>query len=90
MVLSYSTLIINCNRVRAEYFMGRSSGAMVLGKFPVPGRPTNWIRVRQGHTALAVGAGGDCFGLKHSLFVYSYITQLQSYSTQTGFRGPSG
>ena len=31
---------------------------MVLGKFPVPGRPTLWITVGQGPTALAVGAGG--------------------------------
>ena len=31
---------------------------MVLGKLPVPGRPTIWIRVGQGPTALAVGAGG--------------------------------
>ena len=37
---------------------GRSGGAMVLGKFPVPGRPTIWITVGQGPTALAVGAGG--------------------------------
>ena len=27
-------------------------------KFPVPGRPTIWIIVGQGPTALAVGAGG--------------------------------
>ena len=32
---------------------------MVLGKLPVPGRPTIWITVGQGPTALAVGAGGD-------------------------------
>ena len=30
---------------------------MVLGKLPLPGRPTVWIIVGQG-TALAVGAGG--------------------------------
>ena len=34
---------------------------MVLGKLPVPGRPTIWIRVGQGPTALAVGAGRGCF-----------------------------
>ena len=33
-------------------------GAMVLGKLSVPGRPTIWITVGQGPTALAVGAGG--------------------------------
>ena len=31
---------------------------MVLGKLPVPGRPTILITVGQGPTALAVGAGG--------------------------------
>ena len=39
---------------------GWSGGAMVLGKLPVPGRPTFWITVGQGPTALAVGAGGGC------------------------------
>ena len=40
-----------------------SGGAMMLGKFPVPGRPTNvdgsWARP----TALAVGAGGACLDI---------------------------
>ena len=31
---------------------------MVLGKLPVPGRPTIWMVVGQGPIALAVGAGG--------------------------------
>ena len=31
---------------------------MALGKLPVPGRPTIWIKVGQGPAALAVGAGG--------------------------------
>ena len=33
----------------------------MLGKLPVPGRPTIWIRVGQGPTALAVG--GDCLDI---------------------------
>ena len=36
---------------------------MVLGKLPVPGRLTIWIRVGQGPTALAVGAGGGCLDI---------------------------
>ena len=32
---------------------------MVLGKFPVPGRPTVSMIVGQGLIALAIGAGGD-------------------------------
>ena len=31
---------------------------MVLGKLPVPGRPTFWMIVGQGPIALAVGADG--------------------------------
>ena len=42
---------------------GRSGDAMVLGKLPVPGRPTIWIRVGQGPTAIAVGAGGGCLNI---------------------------
>ena len=35
---------------------------MVLGKLPVPGRPTNLDHSRARAYALAVGAGGGCFG----------------------------
>ena len=45
---------------------------MVLGKLPVPGRPTIWIRAGQLPTSLAVGAGGGCLDIfslvYHSLF----------------------
>ena len=46
---------------------------MVLGKLPVPGRPTILITVGQGPTALAVGAGGGCldiFTLICSFFLF--------------------
>ena len=38
---------------------------MVLGKLPVPGRPTIWMLVGQGPIALAVGAWGvgDCLDI---------------------------
>ena len=36
---------------------------MVLGKLPVPGRPTIWVTVGQGPTALALGAGGGCLDI---------------------------
>ena len=42
---------------------GWSGGAKVLGKLPVPGRPTILITVGQGPTALAVGAGGGCLDI---------------------------
>ena len=50
--LSY---ILNMPRGRA-LFRGWSGGAMVLGKLPVPGRPTIWLMVGQGPITLAVGA----------------------------------
>ena len=36
---------------------------MVLGKLAVPGRPTIWITLGQGPTALTVGAGGGCLDI---------------------------
>ena len=47
---------------------------MVLGKLPVPGRPTIWITVGQGPTMLAVGAGGGCLDIFFSrlLFLLSH------------------
>ena len=47
----------------AQFFSGWSGGAMVLDKLPVPGRPTIWITVGQGPTALAVDAGGGCLDI---------------------------
>ena len=47
---------------------------MVLGKLPVPGRPTIWMTVGQGPTALTVGAGGgglDIFTLIYPFFPLS-------------------
>ena len=35
-----------------------SGDAMVLGKLPVPGRPTVWMIVGQGPIVTAVGVGG--------------------------------
>ena len=45
---------------------------MVLGKLPVPGRPTIWMIVGQGPIALAVGAGGVCL----EFFLSSIISLL--------------
>ena len=50
---------------------------MVLGKLPVPGRPTIWIIVGQGPIALAVGAGRGLFGQFYShLFLSSVSLSL--------------
>ena len=44
---------------------------MVLGKLPVLGRPTIWITVWQGPTALAVGAGGGCLDIFTLVYLFS-------------------
>ena len=54
--------------------MGWSGGAMVLGNLPVPGRPTIWITVGQGPTALAVGAGGGCLDILTLIYPFSPLS----------------
>ena len=44
---------------------------MVLGKLPVPGRPTILITEGQGPIALAVGAGGGGFTLVYPFSSFS-------------------
>ena len=51
---------------------------MVLGKLPVPGRPTILMIVGQGPIALAVGAGGGC------LDIFPLIYHLFSFSLSLG------
>ena len=53
---------------------GWAGGAMVLGKLPVPGRPTIWITVGQGPTALAVGAGGGCLEVFTLIYPFSPLS----------------
>ena len=57
---------------------GWSGGAMVLGKLPVPGRPTILVTVGQGPIALAVGAGGG------GLDIFTLIYPFSSFSTSLG------
>ena len=49
---------------------------MVLGKLPVPGRPTIWNIVGQGPTTLA--AGGGC------LDIFSLVYHFSSFSLSLG------
>ena len=71
---------------------GRSGGAMVLGKLPVPGRPTIWISVGQGPIALAVGAGGgglDIFTLVCPFFSLSpSLWETARYRLKYCLKGP--
>ena len=57
---------------------GWSGGAMVLGKLPVPGRPTILIVVGQGPIALAVGAGGG------GLDIFTLVYPFSSFSLSLG------
>ena len=52
---------------------------MVLGKLPVPGRPTIWMIVGQGPISLAVGASGVCLDI-----FYSPLSFLSSFSLSLG------
>ena len=65
---------------------------MVLGKLPVPGRPTIWITVGQGPTALAVGAGGGCldiFTLIYPFFPLSpSLWETAQYRLKYCLKGP--
>ena len=57
---------------------GWSGGAMVLGKLPVPGRPTTLITVGQGPIALAVGAG------EGGMDIFTLIYPFSSFSLSLG------
>ena len=47
---------------------------MVLGKLPVPGRPTIWMIVGQWPVALAVGAGGGRLDIFTFLYLFSPLS----------------
>ena len=72
--------------------LGWSGGAKVLGKLPVPGRPTIWITVGQGPTALAVSAGGvgmDIFTLIYPFFPLSpSLWETARYRLKYCLKGP--
>ena len=65
---------------------------MVLGKLPVPGRPTIWITVGQGPIALAVGAGGGCLDIFTLFYPYSTLSpslwETARYRLKYCLKGP--
>ena len=69
-----------------------SGGAMVLGKLPVPGRPTIWITVGQGPTVLAVGAGGGCLDIFTLIYPFSPLSpslwETARYRLKYCLKGP--
>ena len=79
-------------RERSSASMGWSRGAMVLGKLPVPGRPTIWMIVGQGPIALAIGAGGGCLDIFTSLYPFSHLSpslwETTRYRLKYCLKGP--
>ena len=73
-------------------YRGWSGGAMVLGKLPVPGRPTIWSIVGQGPTALAVGAGGGCLDIFILIYLISPLSpslwETARYRLKYCLKGP--
>ena len=65
---------------------------MVLGKLPVPGRPTIRIIVGQGPIALAAGAGGGCLDIFTLLFPFSPLSpslwDSARYRLKYSLKGP--
>ena len=64
---------------------------MVLGKLPVPGRPTVLIPVGQGPIALAVGAGGgglDIFTLIYPFSSFFLSLETARYRLKYCLKGP--
>ena len=71
---------------------GWSGGAKVLGKRPVPGRPTIWITVGQGPTVLAVGVGGGCLDIFTLIYPFSSLSpslwEMARYRLEYCLKGP--
>ena len=86
---SLSVSPIRSNRRTYNQSRGWSGNAKVLGKLPVPGRPTNldYSRAR-----LAVGAGGSCldkFSLIYHLFCLSpSLWETARYRLKYCLKGP--
>ena len=65
---------------------------MVLDKLLVPGRPTIWISVGQGPTALAIGAGGGCLDIFTHIYPFSPLSpslwETARYRLKYCLKGP--
>ena len=75
-----------------DVYWGWSGGAKVLGKLPVPGRPTILITVGQGPIALAVGAGGGCLDIFTLIYPFSSLSpslwETARYRLKYCLKGP--
>ena len=91
-ILVRRILIHNDNKINPPSLEGWSGGAKVLGKLPVPGRPTILITVGQGPTALAVGAGGGCLDIFTLIYPFSSLSpslfETARYRLKYCLKGP--
>ena len=64
----------------------------ILGKLPVPGRPTVWMEVGQGPIALAVGTGGSGLDIFTLLYLFSFLSpslwETARYRLKYCLKGP--
>ena len=64
----------------------------MLGKLPVPGRPTILITEGQGPTAIAVGAGGGCLDIFTLIYLFSPLSpslwETARYRLKYCLKGP--
>ena len=83
-----------CQSTNYKFLLNRgwSGGVMVLGKLPVSGRPTIWITVGQGPTALAVGAGWGCLDIFTLIYPFSPLSpslwETAQYRLKCCLKGP--
>ena len=65
---------------------------MALGQLPVPGRPTIWMIVGQGPTALAIGAGGGGLDIFTLIYPFSSLSpslwETARYRLKYCLKGP--
>ena len=65
---------------------------MVLGKLPLPGRPTLLVIVGQGPTALVVGADGGCLNIFTFIYLFSPVSpslwETARYRLKYCLKGP--
>ena len=88
----YTIVLCLCERRQIHTLSGWSGGAIALGKLPVPGRPTIWMIVGQGPTALAVGAGGGGLDIFTLIYPFSPLSpslwETARYRLKYCLKGP--
>ena len=72
--------------------VGWSGGAKLLGKLPVPGRPTNLDYNGHGPIVLAVGAGWGCLDVVSLIYHFSFFSfslwETARYRLKYCLKGP--